>query len=380
MMAQHGTLLISEAAFRGNLRLLRQRAGRHTLQCATVKANAYGHGLAVVVPLLRQIGMDWVCVYSLDEALQVAASGWDGPVLVLAPLVGSRGLVDFDASVWRGLEGGRLRLTLTDSISALALAAAVRRRPPSIRVSVHVQIDTGLTRQGVDVAAAPRLCEQILALPELKLEGIYMHLSHGDEPGSPATAAQLAMFRRIADPIKLQHPHVMLHAQNSGGTWHEGDIGLDMVRLGIAMYGLQPSLNHMIPDLKPVARLVAPITAVHERPAGTGVGYGHSFRTIHPSRLAVVPVGYADGYPRELSGRAVAGVLNREVPVVGRISMDQTILDITDVAATVGDEVTLISDQSTASYGMDLLAEQCRTIGYELATRLGARLHRVVTG
>ncbi len=380
MMAQHGTLLISEAALRGNLRLLRHRGGQGALQCATVKANAYGHGLAALLPLLREIGMDWVCVYSLDEALQVAASGWDRPVLVLAPLVCRQERAEFNAAEWNFLRSGRLRLTLTDAASSRVLAAALRKENAGMCVPVHVQIDTGLTRQGVDVAEAPRLLEQILSLPELRLDGVYMHLSHGDEPGSPATAAQLAVFRRIAGPIKSRHSHVMLHAQNSGGTWHEGDIGLDMVRLGIAMYGLQPSLNHMIPDLKPVARLVAPITAVHDRPAGTGVGYGHSFRTSRPSRLAIVPVGYADGYPRELSGRAVAGVLNREVPVVGRISMDQTILDITDVAATVGDEVTLISDQPTASYGMDRLAEQCRTIGYELATRLGARLHRVVTG
>ena len=378
MMAQHGTLLISGAALRANISLLRQRGGHGTLQCATVKANAYGHGLAVLVPLLREIGLDWVCVYSLDEALRVAALGWHGPVLVLSPLVSSQGRVDLNAAEWNLLSSGRLRLTLTDSTSAQVLAEAIRKDHPLMRVPVHVQIDTGLTRQGVDVTEAPRLLEQILSLPELKLDGIYMHLSHGDEPGSPATAAQLAVFRQIAGPLKKRYSDVVLHAQNSGGTWHQRDIGLDMVRLGIAMYGLQPSLNCTIPELKPVARLVAPITAVHERPAGTGVGYGHSFRTSRPSRLAIVPVGYADGYPRELSGQAVAGVLDREVPVVGRISMDQTILDITDVAATVGDEVTLISDQLTASYSMDRLAERCRTIGYELATRLGERLHRVL--
>ncbi len=378
MMAQHGTLLISETALRSNISLLRQRGGLGATQCATVKANAYGHGLSVVVPLLRKIGLAWVCVYSLAEAMRVAALGWEGSVLVLAPLVSWQGRVELDAAAWDFLHSGRLGLTLTDSASALVLAEVIRKKHPSMRVPVHVQIDTGLTRQGAEVCEAPRLLEQIVALPELKLAGIYMHLSHGDERGSPATAAQLAVFRQIADPVKKRHGEVVLHAQNSGGTWHEGDIGLDMVRLGIAMYGLQPSLNCMIAELRPVAKLVAPITAVHERPAGTGVGYGHSFRTSRPSRLAIVPVGYADGYPRELSGRAVAGVLDREVPVVGRISMDQTILDVTDVAARVGDEVTLISDQFGASYSMDRLAERFRTIGYELATRLGERLHRVV--
>ena len=378
VMAQHGTLLISGQALRSNILRLRQRVRGNTLQCAVLKANAYGHGMAALLPLLRDIGIHWACVYSLAEAVQAAALGWDRPVLVLSTLVARQERVDFDAAEWKLLCGGQVRLTLTDAASAQALASAIRNAHLSVRVPVHVQVDTGLTRQGAELGDVGGLCEQILSLPQLKLDGMYMHMSHGDEPGSPATAAQLAVFREVAWPVKRRHSHVLLHAQNSGGTWHEGDIGLDMVRLGIAMYGLQPSLHSSISDFKPVAKLVAPIIAVHARPAGTGVGYGHSFRTNRPSRLAVVPVGYADGYPRELSGRATVGVLGREVPVVGRVSMDQTIVDITDVAAALGDEVTLISDDSTASYSMDRLAEKCRTIGYELATRLGQRLNRVV--
>jgi alanine racemase len=156
--------------------------------------------------------------------------------------------------------------------------------------------------------------------------------------------------------------------------------GLDMVRVGIALYGLQPSTDAPITGLQPVARVTAPILALHERPAGTGVGYGHTFITQRDSRLAVVPVGYADGYPRLLSNRSVAQVGGRTVPVVGRVSMDQIILDVTDLPTPprLSDTVTVISWNPADANSLDAMATTIGTIGYELATHLGPRLHRVV--
>ena len=151
------------------------------------------------------------------------------------------------------------------------------------------------------------------------------------------------------------------------------------LRVGIAFFGLQPSTQNPIPGLLPVARLTAPILAIHDRPENIGVGYGHSFTTRRNSRIAIVPVGYADGYPRSLSNRAIVQVRRTDVPVIGRVSMDQIILDVTDVSGVaVGDEVTIISDDPAKENCVDRLADATQTIGYELTTRWGSRLRRVV--
>ena len=203
-----------------------------------------------------------------------------------------------------------------------------------------------------------------------------MHFSHGDQPGHNANTAQLNDFIRATSAEKKCDPQLILHAHNSGGAWHDCLNALDMVRLGIALYGLQPSLAAPVAAIAPIARLTAPITAIHSCAIGTGVGYGHTFVTARISRVGVVPVGYADGYPRELSNRAFVLLGERKLPVVGRVSMDQTLVDLTDSDGRVGDLVTLISDDPLSPISMDQLAETCNTIGYELATRLGPRLER----
>jgi alanine racemase len=208
---------------------------------------------------------------------------------------------------------------------------------------------------------------------------MFAHFSHGDVPGHPTIADQLRLLKEVAHPIKKIHPDLLIHVQNSGGSWHLGDTGLDMARIGIALYGLQPSTGNPIAGLRPVACVTAWILAIHERPAGTGVGYGHSFVTRRPSRLAVVPVGYADGYPRQLSNECVAQVRGQDVPVVGRVSMDQIIVDVTDVAGVEpGEEVTVISWDPEKGNSLDRMADHVGTIGYELATHLGSRLRRTI--
>jgi alanine racemase len=176
-----------------------------------------------------------------------------------------------------------------------------------------------------------------------------------------------------------------VHLQNSGGAWHlpKHDCdGLDMVRVGVALYGLQPSTEDPILELLPIARVTAPILTIHQRPAGTGVGYGHMFVTSRPSQLAVVPVGYADGYPRQLSNKCVAQVRGLDVAVVGRVSMDQIILDVTDLPeVTAGETVTVIAWDAGKPNSIDKMADAIGTIGYEIATHLGAgggRLKRVL--
>ncbi len=369
MIPQHGQLEISRSRLRNNLTLLRERVGAPTALCATIKADAYGHGVAEVAGLLREAGVEWIAVYTLDEAAELGAAN---RVLMLAPMVLG------DASDAPPQIPGNVRVNLTDADSARALSAAAVERGWA-PVKVHVQMDVGLTRAGIDAGQAGDLADLIATLPGLELEGLFGHFSHGDVAGHQATIEELASFREHAAPMKARHPGMLLHLQNSGGAWHVGGAGLDMVRIGIAIYGLQPSMAEPIAGLEPIARVTAPILAIHERAAGTGVGYGHVFRTRRASRIAVVPVGYADGYPRGMTNLgAVVQLGAATVPLVGRVSMDQITLDVTDVPAKVGDRVTVISADPAAANCVDRLAVAVGTIGYELATHFGSRLSRII--
>lgn len=373
MIPQHGTLEISRGRLAHNIELLRRHVGGGVHLCATVKADAYGHGVREVTGLLQGLGVTWAAVYTLDEA--AALDGVEN-VLVLAPVVAGRGGAAEIVQVQKSLPG--LRVNVTDRETARHLSVAVIEAGAA-PLRVHVQVDVGLTRAGIAAGEARRLADEIAALAGLQLEGLFGHFSHGDAAGHAATAAEVALFHEHADPIQRKHLAVMLHLQNSGGAWRVRDAGLGMVRIGIALYGLQPSAAEPITELLPIARVTAPILAIHRVPAGTGVGYGHTFRTERDSRIAVVPVGYADGYPRLMSGRdGIVQIGGRAAPVVGRVSMDQITLDVTDVPAQVGDAVTVLSWEPGAANSLDAIAERVGTIGYELATHLGPRLRRAV--
>ena len=379
MIAQNGTLEISRSRLMHNVALMQRRVGMQAKLCATIKADAYGHGVAYVAELLHEARVEWVCVYSLEEAMELAQLPWFG-VLVLSPMVIGEGEV-IDPEAIEALRG-QIRVNLTDKQSAIRLAKALEAARIDRPVNVHVQVDAGLTRMGVEPWEAEELVEVIAGLKQLRLEGLFAHFSHGDVPQHDTVEEQLKVLHAVADPLKERYPHLLLHLQNSGGAWHVADPSLGMVRLGIAVYGLQPSTSDPVEGLLPIARVTAPILAIHERPPGTGVGYGHTFVTKRASRLAIVPVGYADGYPRAMTNRSVAQVRGVDVPVVGRVSMDQIILDVTDVPqACVGDVVTVISWDAGKQNSLDAMADVMGTIGYELATHLGAgggRLKRVI--
>jgi len=329
--------------------------------------------------------LSWFSTYSLDEALTLFAHFQSQKstslellkILVLAPLVAQNAKKLFDdARQNRILSSSAIRVTVTDIASAIALHEILAENGIA-SLPVHVQIDTGLTRAGASLFEAPALLDRIATLPRLQLEGIYTHLSHGDEPAHPTIQNQFMHLSGIAFPWKAKNPYLMVHVQNSGGAWNTAPAGCNMVRLGIALYGLQPSAHYPIPDIQPIARLTAPILAIHEAPADTGVGYGHTFTTRQASRLAIVPVGYGDGYPRALSNRGIVQVGEKNCAVVGRVSMDQIIIDVTNTAAAVGDTVTVISNDPAAPNCVDAIATACDTIGYEIATGFGFRLNRL---
>ncbi|HVX87072.1 MAG TPA: alanine racemase [Phycisphaerae bacterium] len=376
MIPQHGILEISRSRLAHNVREIRRQIPPHAQICATIKADAYGHSVRHIAPLLSEADIRWAAVFTLQEALDVASAA-NFHILMLAPLVLESSTDEALAPLLANAP--RIRPTLIDLASARRLSEMVSHDRPGSVLPVHIQIDTGLTRGGADPADAADLAAAIHNLPGLHLEGVFAHLSHGDVPHHDASSQQLADFHALADPLKRQWPRLLLHLQNSGGAWSLNDPSLDMVRTGIALYGLQPSTAAPILQLQPIARVTAPVLAVHHRPAGTGVGYGHSFIADRPSHIAVVPVGYADGYPRLASNRGLIAQLNgHAAPLVGRISMDQMTIDVTGIPAALGDQVTVVSWNVGDANSLDALADSIGTIGYELATHFGPRLKRIV--
>jgi alanine racemase len=378
MLPQHGRLELSREALAYNVALLRRHAGS-ALLCAALKANAYGHGCDLLAPLLYEMNVPWACVYSLEEALALAPTTKQ-KILALAPLVSANGggVTSEIAHQLAARAQNPIRLTLADIHTAQSLASALTAAGAPKRYPIHVQIDTGLTRAGLALQDAAPLLNFVAAHPALRLEGIYAHLSHGDVKGDASLMRELDPLMMLAAPFVAKDPQVMLHLQNSGGLIHIKNASLDMVRLGISLYGLQPSMTHPIHGLRPIAKLTAPILIIHDRPAGVGVGYGHTFTTQRPSRLAILPVGYGDGYPRALSNRGVVQINNALAPVVGRVSMDQIIIDVTDIPAKLGDIATAISNDPAAPNSADHIAQMTGTIGYEITTGFGSRLERII--
>jgi len=379
MIPQHGTLEISRSRLAHNLNLIRTRLAPNTKICATVKADAYGHGLAQISSLLHAQNVQWLAVYSIDEALDIAPLPWFG-ILVLAPFVVRRAN-PFLPETLQKLRG-QIRINIVDASTAIHLSAALINAGIEQPVNVHIQVDTGLTRSGAAPDTVPNLADTIANLPALHLEGIFAHFSHADVPAHETIHSQSAALHTLAQSLRQKYPHLLAHVQNSAAAWNLPTSNFDLARIGIALYGLQPSTANPIPNLQPIARLTAPILALHHVPANTGVGYNHSFTTRRPSHLAIVPVGYAEGYPRALSSNCIAQIADTDVPIVGRVSMDQVILDLTDIPIAaqpkIGDKLTLISWDPSKPNSIDKIADTTHTIGYEIATHLGPRLTRTI--
>lgn len=372
-----GTLSISRASFAHNVTFYRKLLPPKAEISAVVKANAYGHGLPQMIELLVQNNIRWCSVFSIHEAVEVLEQAPSLNVHVLCPVSFQAGASSAEIpGIWRQIltldAEKRLYLTIQSVRDAEQLNSLAQTMGREVRV--HVQIDVGLTRQGCTVDLLPTLLRAVSSLPRIKLSGVFAHFSHGEIPDSDVTVRQYDIFNTLSSPLRSQG--IMAHIHNSGGTLRTLPVDVDLVRLGIGLYGLQPSIEYPNDALQPIAELTAPVLALHVRPVGTGVGYGHEFVTGRPSRLAIIPVGYGDGYRRELGGRSAVEIGRHQYPVVGRVSMDQIVVDVTDGRVHEGDTATLISSNPRSNISMDHLARICRTIGYEMATGLGARLMR----
>lgn len=366
------TARIDLDAVRNNLNAVRAFVGGGAPDAprvmAVVKANAYGHGALAVADAVQAAGADWLGVADLGEALALRRHGITAPIL--AWLHGTD--ADFAAAISAGVSIGvsstvQLR-QVTDAAARLARTA-----------SVHLKLDTGLSRNGLpeadwtDAFVAARAAELAGAL---SVDGLFSHLSNASPE---ADAAQCAQFDRgIAAARQAGLAPALLHIAATAAALTEPDARYTMVRIGIGLYGLSP-WGAGLPaglELTPVMTLAARVAAVRRVATGTAASYDYTWRAERDTTLVLVPLGYADGIPRQASGRAQVAINGVKYPVVGRVAMDQFIVDVGDAPVQLGDEVVLFGDPRQGLPSAEDWADAAGTINYEIVTRIGQRVPR----
>ncbi|MBN1557255.1 MAG: alanine racemase [Lentisphaerae bacterium] len=368
---------VSAGALRHNLKLLREGLAENAKLCAVVKADAYGHGAAMLWPVLAE-GAEWLAVASVEEALQLREAGYTGPLLAL---FGVHVLPDVQARTeWVGALIRRgVTFTVTRPADVPILEAAARAAGQA--ADVHMEIDTGMTRSGVPMAQAPALAAALRGGRGVRLRGAFTHFAMAAEPERDFTAEQFRRFCKALTDSGLDNG-VLRHCANSVATIEWPEMHLDMVRPGLAVYGYAPAPNlERTVALRPALRVISRLMQVRDVPAGARVGYGGEYTFPRPGRAGLVPIGYGDGYLRSLSNRgAVVGVRGRHARVLGRVSMDQISVDLTEVpGAADGDAVEVISNQPAAPHSVGNLARLAGTISYEVVCRLAVhRAERVL--
>ncbi len=358
-------------AVASNLRAVRARTGASRKILAVVKADAYGHGAVAVARRLQKEGVDHFGVAMVEEGLELRRAGIERPILVLGA---------FGAGQISMMVEGRLTPAVYSPATLSTILEARRRL--SQPIPFHLKLDTGMGRLGILPQDLGPALDRIAALPEPALQGVFTTLATGDLESSPEVADQLRVFSSALEEIRRRglSPH-MVHIANSGGIFHHPPTWLDMVRPGLALYGLRPSDGSPPGELAPALSLRTRVVMLKEVSAGTPLGYGAAFRAPRDSRIATIAAGYDDGVNRLLHDGGVVLVRGRRAPFAGAISMDLAMVDVTDVPqAEEGDEVTILGEQGGETITAWDLARLCRTIPYEILCRIGARVPRIYLG
>jgi len=356
-------------ALRKNVDVVQAEVGESVGILAVVKADAYGHGaVACARSLERKV---WGFAVSLvEEGVELRRGGVNAPIVVLG---------NFYGLSHRDVVAYRLTPVVSDEgdLERFARAADDLSSP---KVQYHLKIDTGMSRMGVRPERLGAFRERARAIAGVELTGLCTHLADADGDDPDPTRRQLDVFARCRRQLEASGFHVGLtHVANSAGTVRFPDARFDLVRPGLALYGYATAKNTWA-GLTPAMSLKSRIVAVRDLPAGTSVSYGGLHRTDAPARIATVPIGYADGYSRRLTGRAQVLVGGRRCSVVGAITMDMCMVDVTAVDARVGDEVVLLGAQGAERVGAEELAAWGGTIVWEVFCGVSKRVPRVYLG
>jgi len=359
--------LVDLDAVMHNVRALKRFVGGRKI-CAAVKADAYGHGVSAVAKAMSAAGVDMFAVAMTEEAVELREAGIREPIVLLTG-VPEEDIPDI-------LRYG-ITACITEEAFAQKLSGYARRE--GTRTEAHVNVDTGMGRVGIPHEKAASAILRISQLPGLKLTGIFSHFACSDSEDLSVCWEQMRLFRRVIDALRASGMAVpMLHMANSAAALRLPESHLDCVRPGLILYGLRPRtlLEPPIP-IKPVMSLKTRISFCKRVPAGTKLGYGHTFTTWRESVIATLPIGYHDGYLRQYSNTGRVLVRGRRARVVGRVCMDQTLADVTDIPGVrVGDEVVIYGQQQGAAISIEEMAARLDRIPYELTCSVGGRVRR----
>ena len=352
-----------------NLRSIRAHVGVPVM--AIVKANAYGHGLVPVAQHLQEQGVEQLGVAFVEEGIALRQAGITVPILVLGGIFG-RQVAQFIA---HDLE---ITVSSLDKLRQVEAAAEALGR----KAVIHLKIDTGMERIGVHSYSARTFIEAAVASRWCVLKGLYSHLACADDPSSPMTLQQLERFLEACAHIeRIGAPMPLRHLANSGGVLHFPETRLDMVRPGILLYGVLPDpASQRTVDVRPVMSLTSQVVYFKVVKAGNPVSYGATWAPVDDTRVVTVPIGYGDGYPRALSSRGEVLIRGHRYPIVGRICMDQFMVDIGQDSAWNEDEVVLIGSQGGNAITAEALAQAAGIIPYEVLVGLNERIPREYLG
>ncbi|MBN2830835.1 MAG: alanine racemase [Candidatus Omnitrophica bacterium] len=344
---------------------IRKRVSEATKIMVTIKADAYGHGLIPVAKTLENCGVDYFGVASIDEGIKLREFGIKPPVLILG-LILKKDI------------GPLFKYNLVPTVCDEELPKAINKRAKALnkRVNVHIKVDTGMGRIGIHHYDAHKLVFKISRFKNINIEGLFTHFALADL-NKEFTFHQIALFDRLVKRLSREAIRVpFIHAANSMGILDYKNSHFNMVRPGLIVYGLYPRGGLRI-DLKPVLSLKTKVVYLKKVSAGVGISYGHDYVTKKTTKIATLPIGYGDGYPRNLSNKAEVLIAGRRFKIAGRICMDQIMVDIGGTRVKVGDEVVLIGVQGKEKITSEELALKSGTIPYEIVCGLGSRIPRI---
>jgi len=350
-----------------NARVLRGRLGTARIM-AVVKADAYGHGAVPVARALEREGVAWLAVALPEEGVEIRSAGVRTPTLVMGGFAAAQA----DLILEHGLTAAVFR---PDQVEALSSAAARH----GIKAQVHVKIDTGMGRLGVPVQEVAGFAGILMGAPSLDVSGAFSQLAAADDPDDPFTATQVNLFLRSVAALRERglRPE-LLHLANSPAVIDHRSTWLTLARPGLLLFGYNPVTRGNLLAVRPVMAVRSRVIDLKDLPAGASVGYGRAWRAGGPSRIATLPIGYADGLPRAAGNRGHVLLRGRRAPIVGRVSMDLTTLDVTDIPETaLGDVATVLGAADGDLVGADALAVAAGTISWEILSRIGGRVPRL---
>ncbi len=353
-----------------NMREVRRVTNKKAKVTAVIKADGYGHGAVSIANVLLENGADRFAVATLSEAIQLRKAFSNTEIMVLGYTPNELALDIIQNNIIQTI------YTKEQAYEYSKIASSLNKK-----AKIHIKLDTGMSRLGM--VFSDETIEEILGISKfdgIDIEGIFTHFAVADEIDKTFTFKQVEKFNHIVSKLEIRGLHIPIkHVSNSAGIIDLPEFNFDMVRAGIMLYGLYPSknVNKNAVELKEVMCLKAKVSQVKELDAGCGVSYGLKYKNDKKSQIATLPIGYADGYTRMLSGKAKVMINGVKTPIIGNICMDQCIIDVTNLKVKVGDEIVLFGGNDTSGISIDSVAESLNTINYEIVCMVDKRVPRV---